>query len=154
MSLLPFLDIINSVISRVIPDPKDRIDLEVKMAALADQESAREHEENMGQLEVNKIEAANPSLFVAGWRPAVGWGCGAALVYNTLIAPMFHLGIADIGFLQTILLAMLGMGTMRSYEKAKGVETQAIGNPTTKPSITMATPVKKGLLPFHIPGLF
>ena len=151
MSLIPILDIFNSVIERVIPDPKDRMDLEVKMAALADQENAREHDENMGQIEVNKTEAASTSLFVAGWRPAIGWGCGAALVYNTLVAPLFHLGVADIGFLQTVLLAMLGMGTMRSYEKVKGVETQKIG---PNPSITMTTPVKKGLLPFHIPGLF
>jgi hypothetical protein len=89
-----------------------------------------------GQLEINKVEAQHGSIFVAGWRPAVGWICGIALGWNFIVHPML-LWIAfvvpdipidlstapqlDTGELMTVLLGMLGLGGLRTYEKRVGV---------------------------------
>jgi hypothetical protein len=81
-----------------------------------------------GQLEVNKVEAAHKNLFVAGWRPAIGWICGFALMYSTILAPI--LGIwytvppVDSSLLTTVLMGMLGLGAMRTVEKSKGVQRE------------------------------
>ena len=89
-----------------------------------------------GQLEINKTEAQHGSIFVAGWRPFIGWVCGAALVWNFIIQPLLlwiawmmpDLGIdmstapkLDSGELMTVLLGMLGLGGLRTYEKRLGV---------------------------------
>lgn len=69
------------------------------------------------QSDINAVEAANGNWFVSGWRPACGWLCMLALAYNTVVAPMFHLGTGDTGTLVSILTGMLGLGVMRSAEK-------------------------------------
>lgn len=69
------------------------------------------------QSDINAIEAANGNWFVSGWRPACGWLCMGALAYNSVIAPMFHLGLGDTGTLISILTGMLGLGTLRTAEK-------------------------------------
>ena len=78
-----------------------------------------------GQLDVNKVEAAHKSLFVAGWRPFVGWICGIGLLYNILISQIlgiwFEVQEVDPSLLTPILMGMLGMGAMRSYEKTQNV---------------------------------
>jgi hypothetical protein len=78
-----------------------------------------------GQLEINKVEAAHKSLFVAGWRPFIGWICGLGLLYNVLIAQIlsiwFTVPEVDPALLTPVLMGMLGMGAMRSYEKTKKV---------------------------------
>ena len=78
-----------------------------------------------GQLEINKVEAAHKSLFVAGWRPFIGWICGLGLLYNVLIAQIlsiwFTVPEVDPSLLTPVLMGMLGMGAMRSYEKVKRV---------------------------------
>ena len=87
---------------------------------------------NLAQIEVNKIEAASKSWFVAGWRPSVGWVCSLAMLYHFILAPMiqFAVGIAgikvdlpefEISQLSTILMAMLGMAGLRTYEKKEKV---------------------------------
>ncbi len=154
---IPFLDIasvIGKVIDRVVPDPQARMELQLELAKLADQDAARENALNLGQIDVNKAEAASGSLFVAGWRPFIGWGCGAAFLYNTILAPMFHLTPADISFLQTVLMAMLGMGAMRSYEKVKGVATEGPILGSKAVEAEGIKPRKKPLLPFDIPGIY
>ena len=65
-----------------------------------------------GQLEVNKVEAAHKNMFVAGWRPAVGWVCVAGMAGNFIVIPMANL------------MGMLGLGAMRTVEKAKGVHRE------------------------------
>ena len=81
-----------------------------------------------GQLEVNMVEAAHKSLLVAGWRPFVGWVCGVGLAYNIIIAQIlgiwFTVPEVDPSLLTPVLMGMLGMGAMRSYEKAKGVQRE------------------------------
>jgi hypothetical protein len=112
MSITALIPIIGGIIDKAIPDPSKKMELQLELAKLADAEDQREHEQMLGQIDVNKTEATHRSIFVAGWRPAVGWGGASALLYNTLIAPMFGLGVADLGFLQTVLLAILGIGGM------------------------------------------
>ena len=81
-----------------------------------------------GQLEVNKVEAAHKNLFVAGWRPAIGWICGFALLYSTILSPIigiwFTVPAVDSSLLTTVLLGMLGLGAMRTAEKVKGVQRE------------------------------
>lgn len=127
---IPILDIVGKIVDNVIPDQQKKMELQVELAKLADQEAQREHDSMMGQMEVNKAEASNPNVFVAGWRPAIGWTCAAGFAYSTILAPMFHLGVPDLGFLAEVLLGMLGLtGGMRTIEKIKGVGTVAVKGP-------------------------
>jgi hypothetical protein len=91
-----------------------------------------------GQLEINKQEAQHGSIFVAGWRPAIGWICGSALGWNYIVQPIitwvaFISGVdladaprLDTAELTTILLGMLGLGGLRTYEKRLGVARTAV----------------------------
>ncbi len=72
------------------------------------------------QSATNAAEAANASIFVAGWRPFVGWVCGFGFLYS-VVQPVFHLPPADLQNILGILGGMLGLGTMRTVEKIKGV---------------------------------
>ena len=93
------------------------------------------HRANMAQLEVNKVEASHQSIFVSGWRPFVGWCCGVALAYHFILAPILALiiniyspGVSlpefEFSQLSTILMGMLGLGGLRSWEKTKGVSRE------------------------------
>ena len=84
------------------------------------------------QIEVNKTEAAHRSLFVSGWRPAVGWTCCLGLASNYLLIPMANFALAladsaiqvpvlDISTMMPVLMGMLGLGALRTTEKVKGV---------------------------------
>ena len=86
-----------------------------------------------GQLEVNKVEAAHKSLFVAGWRPAIGWICGLGMASNFIVIPIANFVLAltgstilipllDTGEMMPVLMGMLGLGAMRTYEKKQGVQ--------------------------------
>ena len=78
-----------------------------------------------GQLDVNKAEAAHKSLFVAGWRPSIGWVCSLGLLYNTIIANILGIWVdlpeIDTTLLVPVMMGMLGLGAMRSYEKVNSV---------------------------------
>ncbi len=78
------------------------------------------------QNEVNKIEAQHRSIFVAGWRPFIGWVCGLALLYNFIIrdlvawvSPSIMPPALQMEHLLTVLMGMLGLGGLRTYEKLK-----------------------------------
>jgi hypothetical protein len=89
--------------------------------------------QNIAQTEVNKVEAASSSLFVAGWRPAIGWVGAIALFYQFIAYPLLlWLPIdpppqIDSSQLYPIIMGMLGIAGMRSYDKAKGTDTKSIG---------------------------
>ena len=104
-------------------DKDQRNTLAHELATMAEKHS---QELLKGQLEINKVEAAHKSLFVAGWRPAIGWICGIALLYSTILSPMLDIWFTvpdiDTSLLQTVLMGMLGLGAMRTYEKTKGVQ--------------------------------
>tara|TARA_R100001460_G_scaffold4128_9_gene11957 strand:- start:6100 stop:6477 length:378 start_codon:yes stop_codon:yes gene_type:complete len=78
------------------------------------------------QTKINEVEAQHRSLFVAGWRPSVGWGCSMAFFYHFVIFPIIRTIYPDVEFpvldtepLFTVLLGMLGLGGLRTYEKMK-----------------------------------
>lgn len=86
------------------------------------------------QNDVNKIEAASSSVFVAGWRPFIGWVCGSAFAINFAIGPLASWASALFGHpvtfpvlnmtdMMPVLMGMLGLGGMRSWEKVNGVKT-------------------------------
>ena len=88
---------------------------------------------NRSQVEINKIEAGSKSLFVAGWRPFIGWTCGIGLAWNFVAHPILTwiLKFAnttamppklDASDIYPIVIGMLGLGAYRSYEKKQGVE--------------------------------
>jgi hypothetical protein len=97
-----------------------------------------------GQQAINQTEARHKSIFVAGWRPAIGWVGAAALAYQFLLYPFmawgWSLGIAqgwipegvevppslDPAVLMNLIMAMLGVGAMRSYDKTKGTDTERV----------------------------
>lgn len=78
------------------------------------------------QTKINEVEAQHRSLFVAGWRPSVGWGCSMAFFYHFVVFPIIRTIYPDVEFpvldtepLFTVLLGMLGLGGLRTYEKMK-----------------------------------
>lgn len=86
-----------------------------------------------GQIEINKISAVHKSLFVSGWRPAVGWTCCLGMASNFLLIPLANFALAlskstivvpliDLSTMMPVLLGMLGLGAMRTVEKTKGVQ--------------------------------
>jgi hypothetical protein len=89
-----------------------------------------------GQLAVNQAEAANPSIFVSGWRPFIGWVCGGGCAWNWVGLPIAKFGIlaaglpalqiaqADLTEMMPLLLGLLGLGGLRTYERVKGVHRE------------------------------
>lgn len=132
MSLDPVtavLDIGGKLIDRIWPDPIKAA--EAKLALVTMQQKG-ELDVIISQLKVNEAEATNPSVFVSGWRPFIGWVCGISLVYAFLGVPIlswisanYHLTnppTLDMGTLFTILGGMLGLGGLRTIEKVNGVD--------------------------------
>ena len=104
-------------------------DLKLKLQHELNQEL---HKANIAQLEINKVEAAHRNVFVAGWRPFTGWVCASALAYHFILEPIIVFGLAlyniqltlpqfDMGSLLTVLMGMLGLGGLRTFEKSKGL---------------------------------
>lgn len=134
-------DIIGAVkdlVSEVVVDKDKKNELNVRLQELADKTDQRFHEELMGQIEVNKVEAAHPSVFVAGWRPAVGWISAVGLGWQFVLAPFTELTarwfgwtgvmpVVDVDSLMMLVLGMLGIGAQRSYDKMKGTDFQHVG---------------------------
>tara|TARA_R100001086_G_scaffold222890_1_gene140485 strand:+ start:54 stop:434 length:381 start_codon:yes stop_codon:yes gene_type:complete len=113
------------ILDKFIPDKdlKEKLEHEIKLEI---------QKANIAQIEVNKAEAAHRTVFVAGWRPFIGWTCGLALSYHFILQPIivftmsvnglaYDLPEFDMGSLMTIILGMLGLGGMRSFEKFKGL---------------------------------
>jgi len=80
----------------------------------------------LAQVELNKIEAAHRSVFIAGWRPFIGWVCGVGLALHFILFPIISLVVdempkLDVESLMKLVIAMLGLGGLRTYEKLKGV---------------------------------
>jgi|TARA_R110000823_G_scaffold277239_1_gene395797 hypothetical protein len=113
------------LLDKFIEDKDQKADLAHQIATMSENHA---QELSKGQLEVNKIEAASKSLFVAGWRPAVGWSCCFALVYSTILSPIlsiwFTVPPVDSSLLTTVLMGMLGLGAMRSAEKIQKVSRE------------------------------
>ena len=129
-ALLPsLLPVVGDVLDRIFPNKEEK-----ERAAREIEAKLAEHlaKIDIAQIEVNKQEAAHRSLFVAGWRPFVGWTCGLALFYTYVAQPMAMFIMAqtgdlvqlpqlDLSTMMPVLLGMLGLGGLRTYEKFKGV---------------------------------
>jgi hypothetical protein len=111
-------DLVNSAINKIWPDKTEQQKQELAAAVMVIQ----------GQLDINKEEAKSPSVFVSGWRPFIGWVCGAACAWNWIglkialfvAAYLGHdlkLQPADISEMMPVLLGMLGLGGLRTVEK-------------------------------------
>ena len=120
--LIPILD---KVLGAVLPDPAAK-------AAAMTQLIGELGKLDQGQLEVNKAEAGHRSIFVAGWRPMIGWVCAFAVAYQYIILPFASWGAAVFALpmpplpglddnLWELTMGLLGMGALRSFEKIKGV---------------------------------
>ena len=113
------------ILDKFVPDPQARQTAESELRSslqLWDK----------GQTDVNAVEAANPNIFVSGWRPFIGWVCGLALAYQYVAAPILMWLAASLGIplsspprlddtLWQLVFAMLGIGGLRTFEKIKGV---------------------------------
>jgi Holin of 3TMs, for gene-transfer release len=119
------LDIGSKIIDKIWPDPAQAA--QAKLALLQLQQSG-----DLAQIAVNTAEATNPSIFVSGWRPCVGWVCGLACAWNWIGLPIAKLALelyghpvalapADLSEMMPVLLGMLGLGGLRTVEKINGV---------------------------------
>jgi hypothetical protein len=124
------VDPVSNLLDKVVADKDQKAQLAHEIATMAErhaQELAR------GQIEINKAEAQSRNIFIAGWRPFVGWSCGLALFWHFLGLPVTlfitgWFGVEhpplpefDMESLMTVLLGMLGLGGLRTFEKFKGV---------------------------------
>ena len=121
---------VTGLLDKFIEDKDQKARLAHEIATMAEKYA---HENALAQIEVNKTEAASRNPFVAGWRPFIGWTCGIALAWHFVLAPFLlfiggwvgveipTLPAFDMDALMTVLLGMLGLGSMRSFEKIKGV---------------------------------
>lgn len=130
------LPVIGSLLDKIFPDKAAADDAKLKVMQLAQTGELAQLDADLkmatGQMEVNKVEAASSSLFVAGWRPAVGWVCVAAFGFKFVGGPLLvfvagclghtiTLPQMDYSEMSTILMGMLGIGALRTVEKVKGV---------------------------------
>lgn len=130
--LLPLL---GKIFDRVLPDPTAAADAKLKVMQLVQNGEFEQLHADVqlaqGQMDVNKVEAASSSPFVAGWRPFIGWVCGTGCAWNWIGLPValfladffghpMHLAKADVTEMMPLIFGMLGLGGMRTYEKVKG----------------------------------
>lgn len=119
-----------SLINKLFPDPAVANEAKLK---LLEMQQKGELALITSQTDINKVEAASDSVFVAGWRPFIGWVCGSAFAVQYLVGPLLSWGTAlygkpiifpelDMGAMMTILGGMLGLGGFRTFEKLKGVQ--------------------------------
>ena len=113
------------LLDKVIEDKDEKNRIAFELSTMADRHA---QEALKGQLEINKVEAAHKSLFVAGWRPFIGWVAGIGLLYNVLLSPIldiwFDVPEVDPAILTSTLMGMLGLGAMRTYEKKNNVSRE------------------------------
>lgn len=129
--------LVNKLVDR-IPDPNARAEakeqFEKELLSAVTQAS-------VAQTKINEIEAGHRNVFVAGWRPFIGWVCGIGLLWSFILQPImvwtitsFDLGVDNLPVIDTdglyqLVLAMLGMGGLRTFEKMKGVARETkVGN--------------------------
>ena len=128
---------VKDIVGEVVVDKDKKNELNVRLKELEDKTDERFHQELMGQIEVNKVEAAHPSVFVAGWRPAVGWISATGLGWQFVLAPFTEtvarwvgwtgtMPVVDTESLMMLILGMLGIGAQRSFDKMKGTGTDGV----------------------------
>ena len=115
-------DLAGTVINKIWPDKTEAEKQQLAAAVMVVQ----------GQIDINKEEAKSPSVFVSGWRPFIGWVCGSGCAWNWVALPVVKVGLAiagspivvtpaDLSEMMPLLIALLGLGGYRTYEKLNGV---------------------------------
>ena len=130
-ALLPsILPAVTDVIGRFLPEDKEpKAKAEREIEAKLTTHLAKI---DLAQLDINKTEAAHRSVFVSGWRPFIGWSCRVALAWSYVVTPILTFVLAQTGYLvelpsmnlgemMPVLMGMLGLGGLRTFEKFKGV---------------------------------
>lgn len=121
------------ILDKFIEDKDQKAALAHEIATMAERHA---QELALGQIEINKAEAASGSVFKGGWRPAVGWICATAFAYHFVFQPLLVFVLVafnvtglhpsdlpqfDMTSLMTVLMGMLGLGGLRTYEKKQGI---------------------------------
>ena len=121
---------VSGILDKVIPDSDMKAKLAHEIATMSDTHA---QQALLAQLEINKAEAASGSLFKGGWRPFIGWTSGVAFAYHFVLQPLLVFVLTasgvdlpdlpefDMSTLLTVLGGMLGIGGLRTVEKAKGL---------------------------------
>ena len=121
---------VTGLLDKVIEDKDEKAKLAHEIATMAEKQA---HAVALAQIEVNKIEAQSSSFFKSSWRPFIGWVCVVAFAYHFILQPLLIFGMAatgtqlpplpefDMSTLLTVLGGLLGLGTLRTYEKSKGL---------------------------------
>jgi len=144
---------VGDVVSEVVVDKDKKIQIEADLvrlqAELTDKAETRVHDEMIAQIEVNKAEASNSNVFVAGWRPFIGWVGGVGLAYTFILEPFLEFGARVYGYtgkfpevdtynLMFLISGMLGFGGLRTWEKVRGVASEGS---TQTPSTATKAPI-------------
>lgn len=141
MGWLSVVPVIGSLLDKLIPDKDAREKVEARLKEIS---LSGELERDIAQIRANMMEGSHHSIFVAGWRPWIGWICGTSILLGAIVkiflpalivvisaftdgdtsrlqALLDGLKTVDVSFFYPIVLGMLGLGGMRSYEKRHGV---------------------------------
>jgi hypothetical protein len=128
--LSKLIEPVTGLLDKVIEDKDQKAQLAHELATMADRHA---QDLALAQIEVNKAEAASGSLFKGGWRPFIGWVCGGAFAYHFVLQPVIVFAVLtagvdlpplpefDMASLMTVMMGMLGLGGLRTYEKQKGI---------------------------------
>lgn len=137
--LLALIPVVEKVFDRIFPDPEAAADAKLKFLELQQSGElavlAAETDLAKGQQAINLEEAKSTNLFVSGARPFVMWTCGVAFAYHYVLQPLLafvltaaghpvELPAFDMDALFTVLMGVLGLGGLRSFEKYKGVASK------------------------------
>ena len=134
---LALIPAISSLLDKLIPDPDAREKAKLALTQAENTQALQEMQlalqADANQTNIDQSEAQNKNLFVAGWRPFIGWVCGVAFAYHFIAQPLLAFIIANAGGnvklpifdmqeLTTVLMGMLGLGGLRTIEKIKNVD--------------------------------
>lgn len=137
------LPVVGKILDKVIPDPAEKAKAQLEVLKLEQEGAFKELDAQLArdlqQIELNKVEASDTSLFKSGWRPFIGWTCGGGLAYQFLLSPIYSYTVQlvayfmdkdmanyplpptlDLETLLTLLFGMLGLGAYRTYERVQG----------------------------------
>jgi hypothetical protein len=121
---------VTGLLDKFVEDKDQKAQLAHDLATMADRHA---QDLALAQIEVNKAEASSGSLFKGGWRPFIGWVCGGAFAYHFVLQPVIVFVVLtagvdlpplpefDMASLMTVMMGMLGLGGLRTYEKQKGI---------------------------------
>lgn len=134
--LAALIPVIGTVLDKIFPDANQAAEAKLKVLELSQKGELAQLDADLqialAQSKVNEVEAASPDLFRGGWRPSVGWMCVAGLLYDFIARPMLPwivtvfgkqvppLPAIDTESLMVLLIGLLGLGGMRTFERIKG----------------------------------